>query len=70
MYILFAKVLEPIQEDNNKKLDKTTSEVSKRMECPDCNLEMKIVKESGYMKQYRCDICGRVETLWTVCVTA
>jgi transposase-like protein len=70
MYILFAKVLKPIQEDNNKKLNKTKSEVNKRMKCPDCNLEMKLVKESGYMKQYRCDVCGRVETLWTVCVTA
>jgi len=68
MYILFAKVLKPIQEDNNKKLDK--SEVSKGMKCPNCNSEMKVTKESGYMIQYRCDVCRRVETLWTVCVTA
>jgi len=70
MYILFDKVLKSTQEDNNKKLDKTKSGVNKRMKCPDCNSKMKKVKESGYMKQYRCDVCGRVETLWTVCVTA
>jgi len=40
------------------------------MRCPNCNSEMKIDKECGYMKQYRCDICRRIETLWTVCVTA
>ena len=68
-YILSSKVVKPTQEDNNKTLGKTKLEVSKRMKCPDCNLEMEIVKESGYMKQYRCDVCGRVETLWTVCVT-
>lgn len=37
------------------------------MKCPDCNLEMKIEKESGYMKQYKCVVCRRSETLWTVC---
>ena len=40
------------------------------MKCSDCNSEMKVEKECGYMTQYRCDVCGRVETLWTVCVTA
>jgi transposase-like protein len=40
------------------------------MKCPDCNSEMEIDKECGYMKQYRCDVCRRVETLWTVCITA
>jgi predicted RNA-binding Zn-ribbon protein involved in translation (DUF1610 family) len=40
------------------------------MKCSDCNSEMNVDKESGYMKQYRCDVCGRVEILWTVCVTA
>ncbi|MCW4031725.1 MAG: hypothetical protein NWE80_05105 [Candidatus Bathyarchaeota archaeon] len=40
------------------------------MKCPDCNSEMKVTKESTYMKQFRCEICKRLETLWTVCVTA
>jgi predicted nucleic acid-binding Zn ribbon protein len=69
MYILFAKVLNPMQKDNNRRLDKTVGG-EREMRCPDCNSEMKIEKESGYMKQYRCDVCRRVETLWTVCVTA
>jgi len=38
------------------------------MKCSDCNSEMKVEKESGYMIQYKCDVCRRVETLWTVCV--
>ncbi len=38
------------------------------MKCCDCNSEMNVDKESSYMKQYRCDICKRVEILWTVCV--
>jgi len=58
-----------MQEDNNRRLDKTVGGES-RMRCPDCNSEMKVEKESGYMKQYRCDVCRRAETLWTVCVTA
>jgi transposase-like protein len=69
MYILSAKVLNPMQEDNNRRLDKTVGG-ERGMRCPDCNSEMKIEKECGYMKQYRCDVCRRVETLWTVCVTA
>jgi transposase-like protein len=40
------------------------------MKCPDCGLEMELEKESGYMKQYRCNVCRRAETLWTVCVAA
>lgn len=40
------------------------------MKCPNCNSEMEIDKECGYMKQYRCDVCRRIETVWTVCVTA
>ena len=40
------------------------------MKCPTCNTEMEIDKECGYMKQYHCGVCRRVETLWTVCVTA
>ena len=69
MYISFAKVLKPMQKDNNKKFARQL-EVSEGMKCPECNVEMKIDKECGYMKQYRCYVCGRVETLWTVCVTA
>ena len=41
-----------------------------RMRCSDCNSEMKVDKECGYMKKYKCNICGRIETLWTVCITA
>jgi len=45
-------------------------EVRKGVKCSDCNSEMKVDKELGYMMQYRCDVCRRVETLWTVCVAA
>ncbi|MFC1486277.1 hypothetical protein ACFLRN_01120 [Thermoproteota archaeon] len=38
------------------------------MICSDCNSEMKVEKESGYMIKYKCDVCKRAETLWTVCV--
>jgi transposase-like protein len=51
-----------------QKLTTETSEVNKEMRCSDCNSEMSIEKESGYMKQYKCDVCGRIEILWTVCV--
>ncbi len=69
MSILSAQLLNPMQEDNNRRLDKTVGG-ERGMRCPNCNSEMEIDKESGYMKQYRCDVCRRVETLWTVCVTA
>ena len=39
------------------------------MKCPTCNLEMKVEEECGYMIKYKCEVCKRVETLWTVCVT-
>jgi len=52
-----------------EELDKP-SEGKRAMKCIDCNSEMKVHKELGYMKQYKCDVCGRVETLWIVCVTA
>ncbi|MEJ2127029.1 MAG: hypothetical protein P8X87_04015 [Candidatus Bathyarchaeota archaeon] len=41
----------------------------RQMKCPTCNLEMKVEEECGYMIKYKCDICKRTETLWTVCVT-
>ena len=65
MYILSAQFLK-----NMQKTKMSTVGGERGMRCPDCNSEMKIDKESGYMKQYRCDVCRRVETLWTVCVTA
>jgi len=40
------------------------------MKCSNCNLEMKIEENLGYMVKYRCDVCRRIETLWTVYVTA
>ena len=40
------------------------------MNCCNCKSEMKIDETCGYMKKYRCEICRRVETLWTVSVTA
>ena len=49
---------------------KTAGGEKGRMRCSDCNSEMNVDKECGYMKQYKCDICGRIETQWTVCVTA
>ncbi|MCW4022985.1 MAG: hypothetical protein ACOWW1_04720 [archaeon] len=39
------------------------------MKCPTCNLEMKLKEECGYMIKYKCEVCKRTETLWTVCVT-
>jgi transposase-like protein len=36
------------------------------MKCPNCDLEMKVEKETGYMKQYKCSVCRRMETMWTV----
>jgi hypothetical protein len=42
----------------------------RKMRCSDCHSEMKVDKECGYMKQYKCDVCGRIDTLWTVCPTA
>ncbi|MDG6221670.1 MAG: hypothetical protein QCH99_00205 [Candidatus Bathyarchaeota archaeon] len=39
------------------------------MKCPTCNLEMKIEEQQGYMIKYKCEVCKRAETLWTVCVT-
>ncbi|MFA5364988.1 MAG: hypothetical protein WC325_07420 [Candidatus Bathyarchaeia archaeon] len=38
------------------------------MNCPNCNTEMEIDCQSGYMTKYRCTVCRRVETLWTVCI--
>ena len=73
MHIFFSQLLKSMQKANNKrKLDnRNRHDGGERvMKCPTCDLEMNIDKECGYMKQYRCDICGRVETLWTVCVTA
>jgi transposase-like protein len=49
---------------------KTVGGENGKMRCPDCNSEMETDKECGYMKQYRCNVCGRIETLWTVCATA
>ena len=60
------------KQSNKRKLDNQKTKTvggEEAMKCPNCNLEMKVDKECGYMKQYRCDVCGRVETLWTVCVT-
>jgi len=59
-----------MQKDDHRKVRQTKSEVRKGMKCSDCNSEMKVDKELGYMMQYRCDVCRRVETLWTVCVAA
>ena len=52
-----------------EKLDKQT-EGNRGMKCVDCKSKMKLDKESSYMKQYKCGVCGRIETLWIVCVTA
>ena len=65
MYILSAQLLKNMQKT---KMNTVGGECG--MRCSNCNSEMKIDKERGYMKQYRCDVCRRVETLWTVCVTA
>ncbi len=40
------------------------------MKCSDCKSEINVEEDWGYMVKYRCDVCRRVETLWTVCVTA
>ncbi|MEJ2240703.1 MAG: hypothetical protein P8Y18_00965 [Candidatus Bathyarchaeota archaeon] len=39
------------------------------MKCSNCKSEMVIDEECSYMTKYRCDVCRRIETLWTVCAT-
>ena len=69
MYISSNTVLKPCRKLTiTERLDKQVGG-ELEMKCSDCNSEMRVDKESGYMKQYICEVCGRVETLWTVCVT-
>jgi len=70
MYISSATVLKPCRKLTvTERLDKQVGG-DRGMNCSDCNSEMNVDKDSGYMKQYRCPVCGRVEILWTVCITA
>ena len=65
MYILSAQLLKNIQKT---KMNTVGGEYG--MRCSNCNSEMKIDEDWGYMVKYRCDVCRRIETLWTACVTA